>query len=136
METPNDSNGLERWIMWLGVGLALIAAASYVLMGLGILGAGDANGPPLIVYSAATCYAVGGLLILTRRRGLWIAGAAINGLLLVFWLEAYQGRPAVLFSAGGIASKTAQLLPEICLLYLLTRSWMRRPQAIRAAAAH
>ncbi len=37
METPDDSTGLERSIMCLGVALAFIAAASYVLMGLGIL---------------------------------------------------------------------------------------------------
>ena len=77
-----------------------------------------------------SCYVVGGLLILTRRRGLSIAGAVINALILVFWLEADQARPAVLFSSGGIVSKTAQVLLE--LVAALPRTPVRQI-AVRAA---
>jgi hypothetical protein len=126
MMNPDQDVNARGKVMWLGLGLAALAALSYVLMAIGVLGAGDAEGPPFIVYTAATCYLVGGVLILTRRRGLWIAGAVINALILVFWFQAYQARPAVLLSSGGIVSKTAQVLLELCLLYLLLGDWLRR----------
>jgi hypothetical protein len=38
---------------------------------------------------------------------------------------AYQGRPAVLFSPGGVATKAAQLLLEAGLLCLIVNDWRR-----------
>lgn len=109
-------------VMWLAVGLALFTALAYFLMAANVLGVGDLQpeeGPPVIIYVAAGCYLLGGLLILLRRRWLWIFGAVMNGLVIVFFVNLYASRPAVLFSPGGLASKSAQLLLELCLVYLI-----------------
>jgi hypothetical protein len=114
--------------LWLAVALALAAALSYVLINLGVLAIGDlqpAEGPAGIIYTAAGCYLIGGLLILLRRGWLWIVGAVINALVILFFVQLYQSRPAVLFSPGGLVSKAAQLLLEAALLYLIAASWLR-----------
>lgn len=46
-------------VTWIAVGLALIAALSYMLIQLGVLGVGDlrpAEQPAAIVFVAAGCY--------------------------------------------------------------------------------
>jgi hypothetical protein len=91
-------------IMWLAVGLALLATLSYLLIQLGALGVGDlrpAEMPAVIVYVAASGYLLGGLLILARRRWLWMVGAVINALVILFFVLAYLHRPAVLFPQAG-----------------------------------
>jgi hypothetical protein len=72
---------------------------------------------------AAGCYLLGGLLVLARRRWLWITGAIINALVIVFFVLAYLHRPAVMFSPGGVATKAAQLLLEVGLIALIAGSW-------------
>ena len=114
--------------IWLAVALAVLAAISYVLIGLHLLGVGDlqtAEAPATIIYVAAGSYLLGGLLILLRRRWLWIVGAVINALVILFFVMAYQDRPAVLLSPGGLASKAAQLLLEASLVYLIVMDWRR-----------
>lgn len=109
-------------ILWLAVGLALLTALFYILIAQGMLSIGDltqAEGPDVIIYIAAVCYFAGGLLILAQRRWLWAVGAAINGLVVTFFLRLYQDRPSVLFSPGGLASKAAQILLEVALIYLI-----------------
>jgi hypothetical protein len=39
----------------------------------------------------------------------------------------YQERPAVMFSPGGLLSKTAQILLEVALLYVLAVNWRKSP---------
>lgn len=115
-------------IMWPAVMLALLAALSYALIGVHILGAGDLQpeeGPATVIYVATGSYMLGGLLILLRRRWLWIVGAVINALVILFFFLAYQNRPAVMFSPGGLASKAAQLLLEVSLIYLIFSDWRR-----------
>jgi hypothetical protein len=117
-------------VVWLAVALAALAAASYVLIGLGMLAVGDlqtAERPATIIYVAAGSYLLGGLLILLRRRWLWIVGAVINALVMLFFLSAYLDRPAVLFSSGGLVSKAAQLLLEVGLIYLIVAEARRAP---------
>lgn len=113
-------------VMWVGVGLALLAALAYVLIGLGVLTVGDIKadeGSGNITYIAAASYTLGGLLILLRRRGLWIIGLVINTLVLMFFFQMYQTRPVVVFSPGGLLTKAAQILLEISLLYLIITDW-------------
>jgi hypothetical protein len=115
-------------VIWLAVVLALIAALSYLMIQLGLLGVGDlqpTEGPSAIVYVAAGGYLLGGLLILARRRWLWIVGVVINALVILFFVIAYLHRPAVMFSPGGLATKAAQLLLEACLLALIVTGWHR-----------
>jgi hypothetical protein len=113
-------------VMVLAVALALIAALSYLLIQLGVLSVGNlkpSEQPATIVLMAAACYLLGGLLILAHRRWLWIVGAVINALVILFFVMAYIHRPSVMFSAGGLTTKFAQLLLEVCLLALIVTGW-------------
>lgn len=102
--------------------LAMLAALVYFLMGVGVLQPGDPQtdeAPAGIAVLAGVGYVVGGLLILTRRRWLWLVGAVVNALVIVMFIAAYAARPAVLFSVPGLATKSAQVLLEIGLIYLI-----------------
>lgn len=114
------------YVMWVSVALAFITALSYILMQFNVLGVGDLKvdeKPAGIIYVAAGCYLLGGLLILLHNRGLLTFGAVINALInalvIFFFFSMYQNRPAVMFSPGGLVSKTVQALLEIALLYLI-----------------
>jgi hypothetical protein len=128
MRTVQHTNTNRVSVMWLTVALALLAAFSYLLIQLGLLGVGDlrpTEGLSAIVYVAAGSYLLGGLLILARRRWLWIVGAVINALVILFFVMAYLHRPVVMFSPGGLATKAAQLLLEVCLIALIVSGWHR-----------
>ncbi len=122
MTTDRISNKIQNPVIWIAVALALLAALAYVLIAQHVLGIGDfsqSEGPAGIVYAAAGCYLVGGLLILARRRWLWVIGALINAAVMLFFFRMYQDRPGVMFSPGGLTTKIAQLLLEAALLYLI-----------------
>jgi hypothetical protein len=127
MMTAHEQEDRRRMgVMWLAVGLSLLAAISYLLIERQLLPVGDlraADRPAAIVLVAAACYALGGLSILVRRAWLWAVGAGINLLVILFFALAYLARPAVLFSPGGLATKGAQILLEVCLLALIVMSW-------------
>ena len=120
-------------VMWLAVVLALFAALSYLLIQLSMLGVGDLQtaGGPAIALVAAGCYLVGGQLILVHRRWLWIIGVVINALVILFFVMAYLNRPLVMFSAGGLTTKIAQLLLEGCLLFLIMTDWRSTHHQVR-----
>ena len=112
------------------VGLAILAALVYFLMGAGVLQAGDLQpdeAPAGIAYTAGACYVVGGLLILVRKRWLWVIGAIINALVITIFIMLYVARPSVMFSAPGLITKSAQVLLEIGLIYLIVKykQWKR-----------
>jgi hypothetical protein len=117
--------------IWFAVGLAMFSALTYLLMGFDLLPVGDLaphERPAGIIYVAAGGYLLGGLLILLRRRWLWTLGAFINGMVIFTFVQFYTDRLAVLFSAGGIVSKSMQLLLEAVLIFLIVtyRRDMRR----------
>lgn len=115
-------------VMWIAVGLAIFTALAYVLMALNLLGVGDLQmdeRPATIIYVAAGCYLIGGLLILLRNRWLLIFGAFINALVILFFFNLYQDRPAVMFSPGGLISKIAQILLEVTLIYVIAVNWKK-----------
>ena len=123
---------VENRALWLSVALALIAAVAYLLIAWNVLGVGDLNmteAPPVIVYVAAGCYVLGGLLILLRNRWLLILGAFINAMVIVFFFNLYRNRPLVMFSPGGVITKLAQLLLEVVLVYLIASIWRSRTRA-------
>ncbi len=112
--------------MWLAVALAVFTALAYLMMARNLLGVGDLQmeeKPAGIIYFAAGCYLVGGLLILLRNRWLLLFGAFINAMVILFFFNLYQNRPAVMFSPGGLISKLAQVLLEIALIYILVILW-------------
>lgn len=118
----------QRRILWLAVGLAIFTAVTYLLMVWNVLGVGDlqmGEKPAGIIYFAAGCYLVGGLSILIRNRGLLLFGAFINAMVILFFFNMYQDRPAVIFSPGGLISKIAQVLLEIALIYVIVLVWKR-----------
>jgi hypothetical protein len=115
-------------ILWSAVALALITALSYILMQFNILGVGDlqmGEKPAGIIYVAAGCYLLGGLLILLRNRWLLLFGAFMNAMVILFFFNMYQDRPAVMFSAGGLVSKIAQILLEVALVYVIAVNWKK-----------
>lgn len=114
--------------MWAAVALALVTALSYILMQFNALGVGDlqiGEKPAGIIYVAAGCYLLGGLLILLRNRWLLLFGAFMNAMVILFFFNMYQDRPAVMFSAGGLVSKIAQILLEAALIYTLAVNWKK-----------
>jgi hypothetical protein len=126
MNTVQSNNHIR--IMWTAVALALIASLSYVLMAFNILGVGDlhlAEDAGVIIYVAAGCYLLGGLLILLRNRWLLLFGAFINAMVILFFFNLYQNRPAVIFSPGGLLSKIAQILLEVVLIYVIVVNWKK-----------
>lgn len=115
-------------MVWVAATLALIAALAYILMQFNILGVGDlqiGEKPAGIIYVAAGCYFLGGLLILLRNRWLLLLGAFINAMVVLFFFNLYQNRPAVMFSPGGLVSKVAQILLEFALLYVIAVNWKK-----------
>jgi len=115
-------------IMWAAVALALTAALSYVLMALNVLGVGGlqvGEKPINIIFVAAGCYTLGGFLILTRNRWLLLFGAFINAMVVLFFYNMYQNRPAVMLSPGGLVSKITQILLEIALIYVIVVFWKK-----------
>ena len=123
LQSTNHARG-----MWTAVALALIASLSYVLMAFNVLGVGDlqvGEKPINIIFVAAGCYLLGGLLILTRNRWLLLFGAFINLMVILFFFNLYQDRPAVIFSPGGLVSKIAQILLEVALVYVMAVNWKK-----------
>ena len=130
MNTVQQPNVNHTGGVWTAVTLAIVTAIAYVLIAFNILGVGDlqtGEKPPAIIYVAAGCYLLGGLLILLRKRGLLIFGATINAMVILFFFNMYQNRPAVMFSPGGLVSKIAQILLEVALLYILAVTWKKSP---------
>jgi hypothetical protein len=111
---------------WMVVALALFAATAYVLINASVLAVGNGpheEGSTTMAYIAAGCYFFGGLLILLRRRWLWIIGLVMNTLVLLFFSQMHQAQPVVILSPGGLATKIAQVLLEVCLIYLIITDW-------------
>ena len=131
MITLQKSKVTHARITWTAVVLALVTALSYILMQLNILGVGDLQvdeKPAGIIYVAAGCYLVSGLLVLLRNRGLLLFGAFINAMIVLFFFSMYQNRPAVMFSPGGLVSKIAQILLEVALIYVIALNWKKVKQ--------
>ena len=128
MNTVQSSNPTHARILWTAVVLAFLTALSYILMQFNILGVGDlqvGEKPAGIIYVAAGCYLLGGLLILLRNRWLLLFGVFMNTMVLLFFFSMYQNRPAVIFSPGGLVSKIAQILLEFALFYVIAVNWKR-----------
>lgn len=126
MNTVQTNNNTR--MMWVAVALAIMTALSYLLMQFNILGVGDLQvdeKPAGIIYIAAGCYLLGGLLILLRNRWLMLFGVFMNTMVLFFFFSMYQNRPAVIFSPGGLVSKTAQTLLEFALFYVIVVNWKK-----------
>lgn len=134
-----EADRVSSRFLWSAVVLSFAVATSYLLIEAGLLGIGDLlpeEGSSVIVYVAAACYALGGLLIPLRRRWLWVVGAVMNALVILFFLSLYSERPAVLLSSGGVVSKAAQMALQVTLMYLIVTDWLdKRTARFRRSAA-
>lgn len=122
MNTVQQSNSNTVRVTWLAAALAFISALAYLMIAWGTLGVGDLQleqDGGVIIFVAAGCYLLGSLLILLRRRWLWIVGAVINALVILFFFNLYQDQLSVIFSPGGTVTKITQLLLEATLIYLI-----------------
>jgi hypothetical protein len=55
---------------------------------------------------------------------LWLIGILMNALIILFFFSMYQAWPAVMFSAGGLATKIAQVAREVTLSVFLVKTWL------------
>jgi hypothetical protein len=102
--------------------LALISAVFYVLLQTNVITVPSdsaEDGPRWFGYIMAGCYILGGLLILLKKRWLWIVGLVLNTLIIVVFIIMYIHKTDVLFSAPGLGTKIAQILLEAGLIYLV-----------------
>lgn len=102
--------------------LALIAAAVYLLMGDTTISApavSSTTEPSILMSLAGDCYALGALMILIRKRWLWISGLAVNTLVIALSLAISVQRPEIVFSPPGTATLITQVLLELGLAYLV-----------------
>jgi hypothetical protein len=128
MTILSKTNTTQTRVMWVAVVLAIFTALAYVLMAFNVLGVGDLQmdeRPAGIIYFAAGCYLLGGLLILLRNRWLLLVGAFMNAMVILFFFNLYQNRPAVMFSPGGLVSKIAQILLEVTLIFVIAVHWKK-----------
>lgn len=119
----------NKKVMLICVALALIVGLAYLLTATGVLAAGinSDEAPPTIVYAAGACYIIGGLLILIKKRRVWITGIVLNALVIAIFIAFYYNQTEVMFSAAGLATKIPQILLEIGLVYLI---FTRRKSAL------
>jgi hypothetical protein len=99
-----------------------MAALVYVLVGTDVVSIpklGSEQAPIAIFFIAAGCYSAGGLLILWRRRWLWMVGLAANTFVISIFFLAYRREPVMMLSTAGLATKIAQVLLEAGLIYLV-----------------
>jgi len=105
--------------------LAFVAALVYFLTGAAILQPGNLqtdDAPEFMAYAAGACYIAGGLIILLRRRRLWITGAILNAGVIALFFAFYSQRPDVFLSIPGMLTKATQVLLEAGLIYLIVKS--------------
>lgn len=101
--------------------LAFIAAAFYFLMAVHVITVplNAEKAPKGILYIAGGCYVLGGVLILLRKRWLWIFGLLMNTLVIGIFFTWYNQKPDIMFSLAGLGTKIAQILLEAGLIYLI-----------------
>lgn len=104
--------------------LAFIVAVFYILLAAGITTVPSLESKDwqrTLVYVAAGCYMLGGLLILAKKRWLWIFGLVMNTLVVAFFFMMYRSNIAVMLSLPGLATKIPQIILEAGLIYLIAK---------------
>ena len=102
--------------------LAFIAAVFYILLASRVITASTLESKDwqhVLIYVAGGCYILGGLLILAKKRWLWIVGLVMNTLVMAFFFVMYSKNPAVILSLPGLGTKIPQILLEVGLVYLI-----------------
>jgi len=113
-----------RKLIVISTALSLVAALFYILTGAGVFQAGEVNAggdASGIAFTAAGCYIAGGLLILLKKRWLWLTGAVINAIVIFIFYSMYIGNTAIMLSIPGLGTKVPQIILEVILIYLVAR---------------
>jgi hypothetical protein len=115
---------MYRRVVWGCIAMALIAAITYVLMGVGVVHSGNLSGDdmPSFFYIIPAAYVVMGVLILSRWRWIRVASAVVVAFTIVVFYARYAGQPDVMWSAPGLITKIAQVLMLAGLIYLLAKT--------------
>jgi hypothetical protein len=111
-----------KTVMLVCVVMALAAALVYLLMFFNIIipdELASEEGLPPFFLIIPVCYAIGGFLVLLKKRWIWITGATINAFTICVFYAMYAARPAIMLSAAGLLTKIAQVILEIGLIYLI-----------------
>ena len=117
--------------------LACAAAVVYALVATNLVSVpkiGAEQAPVAIWYIAAAAYLSGGLLVLRRRRWLWIVGLAANTWVISIFFLAYRQEPEMMLSTAGLATKMAEVFLEAGLIYLLAAGRNQHPASSRDLA--
>lgn len=104
--------------------LAFIVAVFYILLAAGVITASALESKEwqrTLVYVAAGCYILGGLLVLAKKRWLWIIGLVMNTLVIAFFFIMYRNNPAVMLSLPALGTKIPQMILEVGLIYLIVK---------------
>jgi hypothetical protein len=118
------------------VALAFIAAVFYFLLGAHIITAASLTGTSatqIIIFVAGGCYILGGLLILVKKRWLWIIGLVMNTLVLIVFFSMYAQKPDVILSLPGLGTKIPQIILEAGLIYMAIAYRKAKPVAAPTA---
>jgi hypothetical protein len=111
-------------VIGICLGLAVIAALGYILMGAGVIQAADLtldDAPPGFTWIAGAFYVIAGLLLFWKKRWIAITLAVINIIPIAVFYIMWAGRTDVMFSAPGLITKIAQILLEIGLIYMVVK---------------
>jgi len=114
---------MYRLAAWGTFIMALIAAIAYILMGMGVLKAGNLtdDAMPSFFYIIPTAYIIMGVCLFLRWRWVRIAEAVIVFFTIAVFYARYFDQPDVMWSAPGLITKLAQILMLAGLIYLLVK---------------
>ena len=114
--------GITKGIMIGCMVLAFVTAVFYVLLAASIItvpSLASKDWQHVLIYVAGGCYILGGLMIMAKKRWLWIFGLVMNTLVMVFFFIMYRNNPAVIVSLPGLGTKIPQITLEAGLVYLI-----------------
>jgi hypothetical protein len=112
---------MSRMVFWIILAMAMVAALTYVLLGAGVLTAGNlgADAMPSFYYIIPAAYAIMGILVLSRWRWIKILSAVVIVLTIGVFYAKYASQPDVMWSAPGLITKIAQVIMLAGLIYLI-----------------
>jgi hypothetical protein len=104
--------------------MAIVAAVAYVLMGMGVLQAGNLTDEamPSFFYIIPAAYVMMGLGVFLRWRWIKVVDAVLVFFTIAVFYARYADQPDVMWSAPGLITKIAQVLMLAGLIYMLVKS--------------
>lgn len=115
---------MYRLVVWGTFMMALVAALGYVLLGMGVLQAGNLtdDAMPSFFYIIPAAYLLMGVFLFLRWRWIRILEAILVFMTIAVFYAKYISQPDVMWSAPGLITKIAQVLMLAGLIYLLRKT--------------